>query len=113
MQPLDTPNTRQPGQLSEMLQADPDFVDRVFEYLLAEFPQIAGPKFADVKRALRDELRGEQVYVPSRSAAERQQLARQALSLFNGRNATEVARRLSVSRATVYRLLKQPHGAAL
>lgn len=112
MQFPDTP-TRQPDAFNALLQADPDFVDRVFDYLLAEFPQIAGPKFGDVKRALRDELGGERVYVPTRSAAERQQLARQVLSLFNGRNATEVARRLSISRATVYRLLKQPHGAAL
>ena len=35
-------------------------------------------------------------------------LATQVLSLFNGRNATEVARCLNISRATVYRLLKQP-----
>jgi DNA-directed RNA polymerase specialized sigma subunit len=32
--------------------------------------------------------------------------------LFNGRNATEVARVLKISRITVYRLLKQPGGSS-
>lgn len=85
-----------------------DFVDHVFAYLLAEFPQIAGPRFANAKRAVREELAGERVYVATRGSAERQALAHEVLALFNGRNATEVARRLNISRATVYRLLKQP-----
>lgn len=86
---------------------DPDFVDRVFAYLLENFPQIAGPEFAKAKRAVREELGGERVYVSSRSAIERQELAHQVLSLFNGRNATEIARALNISRASVYRVLKQ------
>lgn len=86
---------------------DPDFVDHVFAYLLKEFPHLAGPQFAKAKRAVREELGGERVYVPSRSATDRQAMAHQVLSLFNGRNAREVARELNISRATVYRLLKQ------
>lgn len=85
-----------------------DFVDRVFAYLLAEFPQIAGPRFAQAERAVREELAGERVYVSARGVGDRQALAREVLSLFNGRNASEVARRLNIGRATVYRLLKQP-----
>lgn len=84
-----------------------DFVDRVFEYLLAEFPQIAGPQFAQARRAVRAELAGVRVYVAARGMAEQREMAREVLSLFNGRNASEVARSLSISRATVYRVLKQ------
>ena len=40
-------------------------------------------------------------------ADRRLRTARQVLRLFNGCNATEVARELNVGRATVYRVLKQ------
>lgn len=88
-----------------------DFVDCVFDYLLAEFPQIAGPKFAGVKSALRAELAGERVYVAARPPDARQAMAREVLALFNGRNASEVARRLNIGRTTVYRMLKQSRGS--
>lgn len=86
---------------------DTDLVDRIFEYLLAEFPQIAGDKFAQAKQAVRDEFRGEAVYIASRPPTERQRLVDGVLRLFNGRNATEVARRLGIGRATVYRIIKR------
>lgn len=96
-----------PKDLKELLAAEPDLVDRIFDYLLAEFPQIAGD--ADrVKRAqaaVRAEFAGEEVYIQKRSSKE---LASEVLRLFNGRNATEVARRLDIHRTTVYRYLKQP-----
>jgi Mor family transcriptional regulator len=81
-----------------------DFVDHVFTYLLREFPHLAGPQFAKAKRAVREHLGGDRVYISRRSS---EALAHQVLSLFNGRNATEVARSLNISRATVYRVLKQ------
>lgn len=86
---------------------DPDLVDRIFEYLLAEFPHIAGDRFLDAKRAVRDEFKGQKVWVAARPATERQRLVDEVLSMFDGRNATEVARRLDISRPTVYRMLKQ------
>lgn len=96
-----------PKDLKDLLAAEPDLVDRIFDYLLAEFPQIAGD--ADrVKRAqaaVRAEFAGEEVYIQKRSSKE---LASEVLRLFNGRNATEVARRLDIHRTTVYRYLKQP-----
>jgi Mor family transcriptional regulator len=95
-------------KLDAMLAAEPDFVDRIFEYLLAEFPQIAGPRLADTKKAVREKFGAREVYVRSAAAQERQELADSVMALFNGRNATEVARRLDISRATVYRLIKQP-----
>ena len=90
--------------------ADPDLVDRIFEYLMAEFPQIVGLKLEESKRAVREEFRGSETYIAGRSATEREKLASEVLSLFNGRNASEVARRLDISRATVYRRLKQSGG---
>lgn len=91
-----------------MTQADPDLVDRIFEYLLAEFPQLAGPQLEVAKTAVRDEFRGEDVYIAARPMTERRRQAQEILALFNGRNATEVARRLRISRSTVYRVIKQP-----
>jgi len=60
-----------------------------------------------LKDAVRAEFRGQKVWVAGRSQLERHRLAQKVLALFNGRNAREVARRLGISRATVYRALKQ------
>jgi hypothetical protein len=86
---------------------DPDLVDRIFDYLLAEFPQIAGKDLEATKQAVRAEFRGERPYVSLRGPTERQKQVSEILNLFNGRNAREVARRLGISRPTVYRRLKQ------
>jgi Mor family transcriptional regulator len=91
--------------------ADPDLVDRIFEYIATEFPEMTGAlqeRATEIKAAIRDEFGGEKGYVAKRSRLERQHLASAVLELFNGRNASEVARRLEISRATVYRLIKQP-----
>ena len=94
-----------PGEGVESVPiTDPDFVDHVFAYLLKEFPHLAGPEFARAERAVRDLWGGERAYV---RGDKKQALAHQVLSLFNGANATAVARELNISRATVYRLLKQ------
>lgn len=100
-----------PPALKDLIAAEPDLVDRIFDYLLAEFPEIAGQapdKIASTKAAVRAEFKGETCYLAERPATVRQQTVAQVLALFNGRNATEVARRLQISRATVYRVLKQP-----
>lgn len=96
-----------PKDLQDLLAAEPDLVDRIFDYLLAEFPQLAGDA-SSVRRAqnaVRAEFAGEEVYIPKRNSKD---VAGEVLRLFNGRNATEVARRLGIHRATVYRYLKQP-----
>lgn len=98
---------RTPKKLDELLAQEPDLVDRIFEYLLTEFPQLGGPKFLEAKTAVREEFAGQDAYIPHRAPSERQQLVSSVLSLFNGRNASEVARRLQIGRATVYRILKQ------
>ena len=87
--------------------ADPDLVDRIFDYIVQLLPEISG-RHLEVKRAIRDEFASERVYVRRRSVGDAPLLAAEVARMFNGRNATEVARELRISRATVYRLLKQP-----
>ena len=83
--------------------ADRDLVDRIFDYVLEQLPEMA-PRAEEVKAAIRVEFQGEETYVRGRARGE---LARQVLSIFNGRNAREVARRLNIGRSTVYRIIKQ------
>ena len=94
-------------KLTALIQAEPDLVDRIFDYIMAELPQIAA-SVQKHKAAVRAEFKGEECYIASRPPTARQHTTAQVLALFNGRNATEVARRLQISRATVYRVLKQP-----
>jgi transcriptional regulator of acetoin/glycerol metabolism len=84
----------------------PDLLDSIFAYIEAEFPAMAA-QLAELKEATRREFSGEKVWVNRRSALERKRLVNEVLRLFNGRNATVVARRLNIGRATVYRIIKQ------
>lgn len=105
------PPAAKPPALQDLIAAEPDLVDRIFDYILAEFPAIAGQppdKIATTKAAVRAEFKGEECYIAGRPASARQEMVSNVLALFNGRNAAEVARRLQISRATVYRVLKQP-----
>jgi Mor family transcriptional regulator len=100
------------ASLDSLIRAEPDLVDRIFDYILSD-PAMAiamrgmQSREADpvnkLKAAVRNEFLGERCYVSDRGTT-----AAQVLALFNGRNATEVARRLNISRATVYRHIKQP-----
>ena len=105
-----TPPTR---ALASIVQAEPDLVDRIFEYIFSD-PALAAAiqkstqadtSVDKLKTAVRAEFAGEREYITKRHSR-----AKQVLSLFNGRNASEVARRLNISRATVYRIIKQPGG---
>lgn len=92
-----------------------DLVDRIFDLLLsnektksaliqqsADFDQTVD----ELKETIRHEMGGERLYVRSRRS--QREIKMKVLGLFNGRNATEVARKLGIGRATVYRLIKQP-----
>lgn len=97
-------------KLQQLITAEPDLVDRIFDYILSEFPRIGelgAERVGELKTAVRSEFKGEECYIAGRPATARQELVAQILSLFNGRNTTEVARRLNISRATVYRVIKQ------
>lgn len=105
---------------------DPDLVDRIFDYILSE-PEMARAvqvmaqnnkagsgvtkagkaTVQQIKDAVRKEFAGERCYIPRRSPTDRQQLVADVLRLFNGRNATEVARRLQISKVSVYSYIKQ------
>lgn len=88
----------------------PDVVDRLFECLLEQLPALA-QSAADLERVqavLRKEFAGQEVYIPARSSVDKAEERKAVLKLWNGRNATTVARALGISRATVYRYLKQP-----
>lgn len=95
-------------KLNALIAANPDLVDRIFEYIVQEVPGIAPPRLAQLKIDIRAEFAGEDHYIAKRPLTERQALVAQVLALFNGRNASELARTLQISRATVYRVLKQP-----
>jgi Mor family transcriptional regulator len=86
-----------------------DLLDAIFGYLEAELPELA-ERLTEVKEATRREFAGQKCWIPRRSALERQRLVEDVLAAFNGRNATEVARRIGISRAAVYRIIKQPGG---
>jgi transcriptional regulator of acetoin/glycerol metabolism len=94
-------------KVDALVRLDPDLVDRIFDYLVALAPEIA-PHHGEIKTALRDEFATNRAYVRRRGAGEANPIAAEVLRLFNGRNATEVARVLQIHRATVYRYLKQP-----
>ena len=102
---MDTP----PDTLLDLPCApEPDLVDRIFEYIFSD-PALAltieQSSLSNLKAAVRAEFSGERHYI-----AKRNPRVTQVLALFDGRNATEVARRLGISRATVYRVIKQPGG---
>jgi Mor family transcriptional regulator len=106
-----------PAKVDALIQAEPDLVDRIFEYIFQDpalaqaFTQQAGEgkdAVEKLKEEVRGEFEGEMCYIAGRPASKRQETAAKVLSLFNGRNASEVARKLNIGRTTVYRILKQP-----
>lgn len=101
----------QPHTVPPVLPDDADLVDRIFDYLLTEIPGFAQSveraRVAELKAAVRSEFAGDRQRIAPRTAAGRRDTVAQVLALFNGRNATQVARRLNISRASVYRYIKQ------
>lgn len=91
--------------LNDLLQASPDLVDRIFDYVLQLVPEISQRK-AEIKGALRDEFGAQEGYIRRRERSP-DETARLVLSMFNGRNKHEVARSLDISIASVHRILKQ------
>lgn len=85
--------------------SDPDLIDRIFDYIVADMPEMRDRAEA-LKECARREFAGIETYIPRRSDGERKRVVLLVLELFNGRNATEIARRLKISRASVYRIIK-------
>ncbi|MGQ5525545.1 Mor transcription activator family protein [Chitinimonas sp. PSY-7] len=89
-------------------EIEPDLVDRVLQHLVKEI-RLTPDQIKATERAVRAELGGERAYIrrrPSRPDGSND-MAKQVMVLFNGRNAAEVARKLGIGRATVYRVLKR------
>jgi DNA-binding transcriptional ArsR family regulator len=100
------------SELDTLIRSEPDLVDRIFDYILSDPAMAAAMRgmrnrdadpVNDLKAAVRAEFQGEECYIAGRRVQ-----AAEVLAQFNGRNASEVARRLDISRATVYRHIKQP-----
>ena len=63
-----------------------------------------------IERRLRALMAGDRGYISSQSAADRQATHDRVRRMFNGCNATQIARELHLGRATVYRILKRAGG---
>lgn len=87
--------------------AEPDFIDRVVALLAEYSPDVAAHADA-IADDLRQQFGGQRWYIHAKPQTAREQRVAAVLALFNGRNATAVARQLGIARATVYRCLKQP-----
>lgn len=101
------PNNKAKAAASIAAAAEPDLIEAMVAYVISVEPALQA-KRAEITADLRAEFGGQRVYLSARPQTDREKRVRNILSLFNGRNATEVARRLGVSRATVYRTIKQP-----
>lgn len=91
--------------MSSEILSNPDLIDLIFDYIVAELPEMRERAEA-LKEFARREFAGDRTYIPRRSPADRERVVLLVLELFNGRNATEIARRLKISRASVYRIIK-------
>jgi hypothetical protein len=85
--------------------AQPDLVDRIFDYVVKLVPGIANSEIRN-QGALRDEFGAQEGYIRRRERTP-DETARLVLSMFNGRNKHEVSRALDISIASVHRIIKQ------
>lgn len=97
------------GQSTAAVNTDrsPDLVTAIFDVLIETNPELAALR-EEGEAAVRHRLRGLRGTVLDKPDSET--LATKVLALFNGRNAREVARKLGIGRASVYRYLKQAGG---
>lgn len=87
------------------IDGDADLVDQVIAFLSRHRPELADVA-REVEGELREQFGGGDHYVRA-SAIPRDARMDAVLSAFNGCNVSEVARELGISRATVYRRLRQ------
>jgi Mor family transcriptional regulator len=89
---------------------DSDFVDSLLDLLCEQLPTLSQDR-PRLKAAICHHFGGDRYYVAARVPKQgADDTAANVLALFNGRNAREVARKLGIGRASVYRYLKQAGG---
>ena len=85
----------------------PDLVTAIFDVLIETNPELVKVR-EEGEAAVRHRLSGLRGTVLAKPDSDT--MATRVLALFNGRNAREVARKLGIGRASVYRYLKQAGG---
>lgn len=93
--------------LDRIIERDPDIVDRMFDYLLQQMPELAGRvgELAKAERALRSEFKASRgLHVRSPQADDRRELRAAVLSYPPGTSAGQVAREHGISAITVRRI---------
>jgi CRP-like cAMP-binding protein len=96
-----------PG-LDRLIERDPDIVDRMFDYLLQQMPELAGRagELAKAERALRTEFRRHRgLHVRSPKSDETAEIRAKVQAYPIGTSKNAIARDLGISRMTVYRIL--------
>lgn len=86
-----------------------DIAYEVASDMMKQWPAEIRRKLAEkIEERLRREMAGDRGYISGASIGTRQEKYDRVRRMFNGRNATEIARELKIGRATVYRILKTP-----
>lgn len=96
------------GQSNTEAESQRDLVTAMFDLLEETHPEVIKPHRMDLEADIRHYMKGARGTVLEKPDSETR--AKRVLSLFNGRNAREVARKLGIGRASVYRYLKQAGG---
>lgn len=86
----------------------PDLVDFLMKLFAERHPDLLPIDLDAFETALRTEFGGDRHWVRKAKNQEREALIDQVLRTFNGRNASELARNLKISRQDVYRIIKTP-----
>ena len=92
------------GQSTTERDREPDLVTAIFDVLIESHPDLMALR-EEGENAVRHRLKGLRGTVTGKPDSDT--LARRVLSLFNGRNPREVARRLGITKQQVYKVLKQ------
>ena len=86
-----------------------DVANEIMKRLAPELaPEVSKQIALLMEYRLRAEMAGDRGYISTVSTATREKKHEQVRRMFNGRNATQIARELKIGRATVYRILKKP-----
>jgi Mor family transcriptional regulator len=78
------------------------------QIMLEKATEISEEIAVRLEQRLRTEMAGDRGYISIESTISRKEKHDRVRRMFNGRNATEIARELNIGRSTVYRILKTP-----